>query len=92
MIEVGAVTTSSSVAGTGDMWCEAWNMLKWYILEFWNQTANQETNKNPRSLSSTRQVNKLLQVAHYYFYKNPSQEKEHSGHLVCQSETELTFV
>lgn len=32
--------TSSLVAGTGARWWDAWNMLKWYRLEFWNQIAN----------------------------------------------------
>lgn len=39
-----AEITSSSEAGTGEIWWEAWNMLKWYTLEFWNQIAN----KDPR--------------------------------------------
>lgn len=51
--EVRAVITSTSVAGIGDMWWEAWNRLKWYKLEFWNQTTNQETDKYPQHWSSS---------------------------------------
>lgn len=99
--------TSSSVAGIGTIWCEAWNILKWYKLEFWNQIADQDAHKCKQTkhiVVTQKNEEKIKDFEYFIPSKNTScndkiiypngniKRKNKHQCCTCWPEEKLTFI